>query len=140
MPYYLNGADLVVGAELPPLVLPPVDRTTLAIFGPASGDLNPIHIDIDFARGAGQPDVFAHGMLGMAWMGRVLTDWARLDRLRGFNARFNGITHLGNRITVTGTVAEIVEQGAENCARIKLANTTQYGQIKISGEALIALD
>ncbi len=45
----------------------PVDRTTLALFAGASGDHNPIHIDIDFARRAGMPDVFAHGML--AWPG-----------------------------------------------------------------------
>ena len=28
-----------------------------------SGDHNPIHVDIDFAKTAGFPDVFAHGML-----------------------------------------------------------------------------
>ena len=57
-----------VGDALPPLQLPPVDRTTLALFAGASGDHNPIHIDIDFARRAGMPDVFAHGMLS-AWPG-----------------------------------------------------------------------
>ena len=56
-----------VGDTLPPLTLPPVNRTTLALFCGASGDHNPIHIDIDFARKAGMPDVFAHGML--AWPG-----------------------------------------------------------------------
>ena len=45
----------------------------LALFAGASGDHNPIHIDIDFARKAGMPDVFAHGMLSMAWLGRLLT-------------------------------------------------------------------
>ena len=55
-----------VGDALPPLQLPPVDRTTLALFAGASGDHNPIHIDIDVARRAGMPDVFAQGMLGMA--------------------------------------------------------------------------
>ena len=34
-----------VGDQLPVLQLPPVDRTTLALFGGASGDHNPIHID-----------------------------------------------------------------------------------------------
>jgi hypothetical protein len=41
----------------------------LAVFAGASGDHVPLHIDIDFARRAGMPDVFAHGMLGMAWLG-----------------------------------------------------------------------
>jgi acyl dehydratase len=130
---------LQVGQELPPLTLDPVDRTTLFLFGGASGDHNPIHVDIDFARKAGMPDVFAHGMLGMAWMGRLLTRWAPQARLRKFDARFQGITHLGNTITVTGKVAEIVELGSERCARIELLNTNQYGQVKIAGEALVAL-
>ena len=62
-----------IGDELPALQLPPVTRTTLALFAGASGDHNPIHIDTDFARKSGMPDVFAQGMLGMAWLGRLLT-------------------------------------------------------------------
>lgn len=59
-----------MGDTLPVLKLPPVDRKTLALFAGASGDHNPIHIDLDFARRAGLPDVFAQGMLGMAWLAR----------------------------------------------------------------------
>jgi acyl dehydratase len=87
-----------IGDELHALQLPPVDRSTLALFAGASGDHNPIHIDIDFARKAGMPDVFAHGMLGMAWLGRLVTNWAPQSQLRQFNARFQGITHLGHAV------------------------------------------
>ncbi|PWR18348.1 MaoC family dehydratase [Zavarzinia compransoris] len=136
----MNPIDTVQpGQELPPLTLAPVDRTTLFLFGGASGDHNPIHIDLDFARKAGMPDVFAHGMLGMAWMGRLLTRWAPQARLRRFSARFQGITHLGNAITVRGRVAEIVEVEGERCARIEVTNTNQFGQVKIVGDALVAL-
>ena len=126
-----------VGDTLPPLQLPPVDRTTLALFAGASGDHNPIHIDIDFARRAGMPDVFAHGMLGMAWLGRLITQWAPQSQLRRFDVRFQGITHLGNAIRCTGVVAEKLED--TRCVRIELQTTNQYGQTKIAGEALIAL-
>jgi len=112
----------------------------LALFGCASGDLNPIHIDLDFARRAGMPDVFAQGMLGMAWMSRAITAWAPQNRLRRLDVRFAGITHLGHRITVAGEVAEIVDMGGERCARIRLGNSNQYGQAVITGEALIAID
>ncbi len=94
---------VAVGDDLPPLELPPVDRTTLALFAGASGDHNPIHIDIDVARRAGMPDVFAQGMLGMAWVGRLLTRWAPQSRLRRFDARFQGITHLGNAMRCSGS-------------------------------------
>ena len=128
-----------VGDELPSLQLPPVDRTTLALFAGASGDHNPIHIDIDVARRAGMPDVFAQGMLGMAWLGRVLTGWAPQSRLRHFEARFQGITHLGNAMRCGGRVVEKLERDGERCVRIELQSANQYGQTKIVGEALVAL-
>jgi len=133
------SAAIEVGQELPPLTLPPVDRTTLALFAGASGDHNPVHIDLDFARRSGMPDVFAQGMLGMAWMCRLLTRWAPQSRLRKVDARFAGITHLGHVITCRGRVAELVDHGGERCARIELSTSNQYGQVRIAGEALVAL-
>ncbi|AMO24414.1 MaoC family dehydratase [Ramlibacter solisilvae] len=131
---------LNIGDALPEMRLPPVDRTMLAIFAGASGDLNPIHIDIDFARRAGMPDVFAHGMLGMAWLGRLLTQWAPQSKLRRFDVRFMAITHLGNRPVLTGKVVEKLEQGGEPLARVQVEMRNQYGELKIQGEALVALN
>jgi acyl dehydratase len=128
-----------VGDELPALQLPAVDRTTLALFAGASGDHNPIRIDTDVARRAGMPDVFAQGMLGMAWVGRLVTRWAPQSRLRQFDARFQGITHLGNAMRCSGRIVEKLERKGENCVRIELQSTNQFGQTKIAGEALVAL-
>lgn len=128
-----------VGDHLPTLQLPAVNRTTLALFGGASGDHNPIHIDLDFARRAGMPDVFAQGMLGMAWVGRLITQWVPQARLRKYEARFAGITHLGNVITCTGEVVELLQVDGEACARVALSSTNQFGQNKILGEAIVAL-
>lgn len=132
-------AFIKVGDRLPTLHIPPVDRTTLALFGGASGDHNPIHIDLDFARRAGLPDVFAQGMLGMAWLGRLVTQWAPQARLRKYDARFAGITHLGNAITCTGEVVELLDLDGEACVRVALTSTNQYGQNKLVGEAVVAL-
>jgi acyl dehydratase len=132
-------SNIRVGDQLPALQLGPVDRTTLALFGGASGDHNPIHIDIDFARRAGMPDVFAQGMLGMAWLGRLVTQWIPQAQLRQYDARFAGITHLGNTITCTGEVLELMELDGEACARLALSSSNQFGQNKIVGEAIVAL-
>ena len=128
-----------VGDSLPDLVLPPVDRTMLALFAGASGDHNPAHIDIDVERASGMPDVFAQGMLGMAWLGRLLTDWAPQSQLRKFDVRFAGITHLGNAISCTGQVVEKLEHNGEPCVRVEISSANQFGQVKIVGAALIAL-
>lgn len=128
-----------VGDELPALQLPSLDRTTLALFCGASGDHNPIHIDIDVARRAGMPDVFAQGMLGMAWLGRLLTGWAPQSQLRRFEARFQGITHLGHAMRCSGRVIEKLELQGERCVRIALQSHNQFEQPNIVGEALVAL-
>ena len=128
-----------VGDTLPALQLPAIDRGTLALFAGASGDHNPIHIDIDFARKSGMPDVFAQGMLGMAWVGRLLTGWAPQAQLRRFDVRFQGISHLGNAVRCSGRVVEKLELGGERCVRVEMQSANQYGQTKIAGDAIVAL-
>ncbi|OYV02142.1 MAG: dehydratase [Burkholderiales bacterium PBB5] len=133
-----NFDAIQVGDLLPALNLPAVNRTTLALFAGASGDHNPIHIDTDFARRAGMPDVFAQGMLGMASLGRLLTGWAPQSALRRFDVRFQGITHLGNAMHCTGKVVEKLEHQGERCVRVEVRSANQFGQTKIVGDALIA--
>ncbi|SAK51851.1 dehydratase [Caballeronia hypogeia] len=130
---------LKVGDTLPALTLAPVNRTTLALFAGASNDHNPIHIDIDYARRARMPDVFAHGMLSMAWLGRLLTQWTDQRKLREFGVRFTGITHLGHEITCTGKVVEKFEHDGEKRVRLELHTTNQYGEAKVLGDAVIAV-
>ena len=128
-----------VGDALPPLVLPRVTRTMLALYAGASGDHNPIHIDIDFARAAGMPDVFAHGMLSMAWLGRLITNWAPQTSLREFEVRFTAMTQVGERITCSGRVAGKLERGGERLVKVDIATANDAGEIKLAGSALFAL-
>lgn len=128
-----------VGDSLPELALPPVTRTMLALYAGASGDHNPIHIDIDFARKAGMPDVFAHGMLSMAWLGRFLTGWQSQTQLRTWSVRFLGITHLGDKMICSGRVVELFEEGGEQRAKLEIQTSNQDGEVKIAGEAIVGL-
>jgi acyl dehydratase len=125
------------GSPLPPLALPPISRLDLALYCGASGDHNPIHVDIDFAKSAGMPDVFAHGMLSAAWLGRLLTDWVPQEAIRSLDVRFAAITHVGERITCTGEVAEKFEDAGRKLARVRLATRNAEGIVKLTGEALI---
>ena len=128
-----------VGDRLPTLTLPPVDRTVLALFAGASGDHNRIHIDIDFARKAGQVDVFAHGMLSMAWLGRLLTQWVDQRQLRHFGVRFTGITHLGHIVTCSGKVVEKFEAEGERRVKLEIQTASQHGDVKVVGDAIVAV-
>jgi acyl dehydratase len=135
-----TGASAEVGAELPELAVEPISRTTLALFAGASGDGNPIHIDLDVARSAGLDDVFAHGMLSMAYLGRLLTDAFPQQQLRSWRVRFAAITPVHAQPVCTGRITSIDESAGERLATIDLRVTLADGTQTLAGQAIVALD
>jgi acyl dehydratase len=132
-------SDIKVGSEIPALELAPISRFSLALYAGASGDHNPIHIDSDFAKKAGMPDVFAHGMLSMAYLGRMLTNWQPQAQLRKFGNRFATITQLQDVITCSGKVVELIELDGETLARCEIQAAKADGEQTLLGEALVAI-
>jgi acyl dehydratase len=126
--------SLRIGATLPPLELPPVSRATLALYAGASGDHNPNHIDVDAARAAGYDDVFAHGMLVMAYLGRLLTNWVPQESIRQFDVRFTDIVHVHDRLTCSGHVIGITD---DRQVSVELRACDQHGHVKATGKARI---
>jgi len=131
----MNTIDFTVGAELPPVSIEPISRRTLALFAGASGDHMPVHIDLDAARARGRDEVFAHGMLSMAYLGRILTNWVPQERVRSYKARFVAITPLYGQPTATGRVTAV----ADGCASVDVELTLADGTVVVRGEALITL-
>ncbi|HEX7919709.1 MAG TPA: MaoC family dehydratase [Bradyrhizobium sp.] len=135
----MSSSVPAVGDRIVHKEFPPITRHRLALYCGASGDHNPIHVDIDFAKQAGFPDVFAHGMLVMGYLGQALTDAVAPSRIRSFSTRFAAITQLGAALTCEGTVTELIEHGGEKRAKLALTTKDQNGEIKLAGEAIIAL-
>ncbi|AHH19193.1 MaoC-like domain-containing protein [Nocardia nova SH22a] len=130
-----TATPVQVGTELPALEIGPISRTTLALFAGASGDHNPIHIDLDVARSAGRADVFAHGMLSMAHLGRLLTNWVPQQRIRSWQVRFAAITPVHGSPTCTANVVS-VEDGL---ATLELTVALEDGTPTLIGDAVVAL-
>ncbi len=128
--------SLAVDDALPALTIEPISRTTLALYAGASGDHNPIHIDIDFAKQFGLDDVIAHGMLIMAYTSRMLTNCIPQSRLRSFGVRFSAITHVHDTITCCGIVAAKNDDGT---VRIDVQARDESGEVKLAGEAVVDL-
>ena len=127
------------GTEIARDSYPPITRHALAMYAAASGDSNPMHVDIDVAKGAGLPDVFAHGMLVMAYMGRTLQGIAGVRAICSFGTRFLAITWIGNVITCTATLTGVEETPSGRVARIALEARDQNGERKLKGDATVAL-
>lgn len=127
-----------IGDEIPTFVSEPISRRTLALYAGASGDHHPIHIDLDAAKAFGVDDVFAHGMLSMAYLGNMLINWVPQSQLRSFSNRFGSITHLKDQITCSGKVVEKFEENGEKLARLEITATNQDGDVKLAGQATVA--
>lgn len=133
--------QLKVGDRLPEHVCGPITRTTLALFAGASNDHVRLHIDSDYAREAGMGDVFAHGMLSMAYLGQLLTRAVGQERIRSWGTRFLAITPIHVSVHCNGEVVEILEQeDGERRARLKLTAHTSEGVTTCDGWAVINLN
>ena len=131
--------SLKVGDEIPVLKIPPVSRHTLALYCGASGDHNPIHVDLDYAKSAGLDDVIAHGMLSAGYLARMLTEWVPQSSIRSMNNRFTAMTHIGDSVTCTGKIVEKFEKGNGKLVRLEMQAHTPEAQTIIA-EAVIALE
>jgi acyl dehydratase len=130
---------LEVGTELPALKIDPISRSTLSLFAGASGDTNAIHLDHELAQSAGMPDVFAQGMLSMAYLARLLTDLFPQEKLRSYGVRFAAITPVKGEPTCIATVTSIDEVDGEQRATLALTVTLADGTTTLTGDAVVAL-
>jgi acyl dehydratase len=101
----------------------------------ASGDLNPMHYDDEFARSAGHPSVFAQGMFSAALLAGFATDWLGAGNVRHFGIRFREQVWPGDVLTCSGTVTAVVEEPDADRVSVELAATRQTGGIAVTGRA-----
>jgi acyl dehydratase len=131
--------DVRIGFELK-LEKPPITRLQIAHFATASGDLNPSHVDEDMARDVGKMGgVFAHGMLGMAMVGQVLTDWLWDRPLRMISARATTIVRPGDALTCFAKVTRKWVEDDDNLVEFEIGARNQKGEITHQGKAIAVL-
>ncbi|MUN62282.1 acyl dehydratase [Kocuria sediminis] len=109
-----------------------LSRADLVRYAGASGDLNPIHWNEQFARAVDLPDVIAHGMLTMGAAVQLVTDWAGdpgavVDYQTRFTKpvvvpnRFGTAVEASTALTVTGKIGAL--DAAARTARVDLTVT-----------------
>jgi acyl dehydratase len=131
--------DIQVGDAIPALVKPALDRVQIAMFAGATGDFNPIHIDDQAAQANKLPGIIAHGMLSMAFLGQLLTNWVPQKALRRFSTRFTAMAFPGDIITCRGVVKAKIEENGETLVDLDLSAVNQKGEQTLAGHARIAL-
>lgn len=132
-------ANVTVGDALPALDAGTITTDQLKAFAEASGDMNPIHLDEAAARAGGLPGIIAHGMLNMAFLGRLVTNWVPQRAVRRLETRFLAMARPGDTITCTGTVTAKREDGGTRLVDLAIAAKNQNGETLLAGAATVAL-
>jgi acyl dehydratase len=135
----LDPRTVAVGQDLPVLVKGPITRDDLKRYAAASGDPNPMHTDDEFARNAGYPGVFAHGMLSMGYLGAFLVQAAGVGSVRRFRARFARLTWPGDVITCRGRVTAVRDEEGQRLVECDIWTENQAGERKLVGSAVLSL-
>lgn len=128
--------EISVGTELPTLE-ETATLTTSVRYAGASGDLNPLHFDQDFA-GQVSPTggIIAHGMFAMGLASRLVTAFAGgPEAVRSLQARFSRPWPLGTTVTFGGKVTAV--EGRE--ATVSLWGQDPSGSRILRGNATIVL-
>lgn len=129
--------EVEVGFELPKLTHT-YKRQDLVDYANASGDQNRIHLDEEFAKSVGLPDVIAHGMLTMALAGNVVTNWLKdIDAIKSFSVKFSSPVVVPNKSE--GTLVEFsgkIEEKIDN-KQIKIGLEARCQGVKVLGRSII---
>jgi acyl dehydratase len=121
------------GTIISPFVVESLTRTDLVRYAGASGDFNPIHHDEHFAKAAGNPTVFGHGMLTAGFVARCITDAVGAGNLRRYKVRFATRVWPGDTITCGGRITRRYEEAGETRVDGEVTATTQRGETAVTG-------
>jgi acyl dehydratase len=139
VPTRVKWDDVAVGLEAEPFEAPPLTITDFVRYQGASGDMNPIHHDSDFAKASGYPTPFAVGMLQAGVLGTYLTDWFGARSVRKYGVQFREQAWPGDVLTYSGTVLAVREEGDERLVDVELLAIRQTGGTHLKGWATVSL-
>ena len=113
-----------------------VTQEQINAYADVSGDHNPIHLDPAAARSVGLEGTIAHGMLSMAFLGQLLTNWLATQPERGgwvtrLRVRFQAMVSPGDTITCSGALGPVTD----GVQRLDLWINNQRGERVTTGDA-----
>jgi acyl dehydratase len=123
-----------------PTLTKQVTQPQIDAYAEVSGDHNPIHINPTAARAVGLEGTIAHGMLSMAFLGQLLTDWTSAGGMAGawvarLRVRFQAMVRPGDTLTCRGVLGAC----ANDRQRVELWIDNERSERVITGDADVAL-
>jgi len=131
--------DVAVGGELPSLMKQPT-TCQLVMWAGASGDLNPIHYDKDYAIKQGLPGVIVHGQLAGCFLGQLITDWAGDGgNLKKLTLSYKGMNFPGETLVCKGKVTRKYVEDDRHFVVCNIWVENPRGERTVTGTATVTL-
>ena len=127
--------DLAEGATAPSRTIGPLTRTDFVRYQGASGDMNPVHHDETFAKGAGYEAPLGVGMFHAGALATWATDWLGPENVRSFKVRWKEPVWPGDMLTLVGKVVRKYEDGGERRVDLELVCSRAGGGVAVHGWA-----
>jgi acyl dehydratase len=124
-------ADLDDSKLPPPRTIGPLTRTDFVRYQGASGDMNPIHHDEEFAKKAGLPAPLAVGMFQAGALNAWATDWLGPKNVRRTRIRWKEQVWPGDVLTLSGKIVKKYEEEGTGKVDLELVCTTQTGAVAV---------
>lgn len=129
----IDPEELAVGESGPEVVVEDLERRDFVKYAGASGDFNPIHYDEPYATEAGNPSVFAQGMLTAGFGAHMAADWLGLANITYYGVRFQARVFPDDTITVQGEITEIDRSGDETVVDADISAVNQDDDVVLTG-------
>ena len=131
--------EIEAGAEITELIKEPSTRQ-LVMWAGASGDLNPIHYDKDYATKRGLPGVVVHGQLASCFMAQMVTDWiGEKGSLKKLNINYKSMSSPGEKLICKGKVTGKSVEDGESIVTASLWVKNPKGEKTLTGTAKVVL-
>ena len=133
--------DVELGDEIGPVETEATDEAVLA-FCRAWGDMRYTpnrFTDPEIARENGQAEPIVPGIMALAMMARVLTEWAGVESIKDLDAVFRQPVPHNQPITIAGTIIDTRREDGENLVECDVLMTGTQGERYVTAKAVLAL-
>jgi acyl dehydratase len=131
--------DIELGAEIGPLETEATDERVLAfcnVWGQAKASR---FTDQATAEKVGLPGPIVPGIMSMAMMTRLLTDWTGPDTLKDLDLVFRQPVPHNKPLKISATVTDTREENGENLVECDIMLIGAEGERHVGGKAILAL-
>jgi acyl dehydratase len=136
----LTYADVSVGDDLPPLVMP-ITRTLIVSGALASRDYQDVHHDAELATSRGSKDIFMNILTTNGLVGRYVTDWSGPSSLiTEVKIRLGAPNYPDDVMTFTGSVAEkgpLAQDGRSGPVTVAIRGANSLGD-HVTGTVVVS--